>query len=73
MGFRIECPDGSVIELDEETTRMLYASAAREQTPVDVYFRSLINTEALLIEAGAGPLDAYVKRLCSPPRTRRRR
>ncbi len=73
MGFKIEFPDGKIVELDEETTRLLYAAANREGESVSVYFRSLLVTEHALIKAGAGPLNALVKRLCGPPRTRRRR
>jgi hypothetical protein len=72
MGYRIEYPDGTVDELDEETTRMLYAQAAQEGVSVDIYLRSIMHAEHALMQAGAKHLDALVKRLSNPPRTRRR-
>ena len=61
MGYCIEKPDGSVIELDDETAEKLFAIAKREGTTPDKALRAIIETEAVLVKT----LDPFLERFAN--------
>jgi hypothetical protein len=50
--IRIEKPDGTFLELDEETSAMAVEQAAEEGVPLDVFIKSMLRTEHLLLRHG---------------------
>jgi hypothetical protein len=51
-GIRVEKPDGTFLELDEETSAMAVEQAAEEGVSVEVLVKSLLHTEHLLLRHG---------------------
>lgn len=63
MKLSIETPSGEVIELDEETSRMIFSLAEKEGVSPKTYLMRLVDAELLTIESLAKATRPHVDKM----------